>query len=196
MIVEKFVNQIEFVIAVAFLLWFFYGPWQQLVVDTARQKLFEIRDSVFLLAADGELEFNSSLYGQLREQMNGILRFCHRMTWYEFLTFMVVERRFRGKRIDSDQEDLLEVIQRIPDKDTRSALVLKYLRLIATLVLSVYLRSPLLILISVVLSPLIGLFILYSLIDSNQGRRESKLLSLGKAIDRERLATSELQPAH
>ena len=37
-------NTIELAVAIGFLVWFFYGPWNRFVIDLARQNLFELRD--------------------------------------------------------------------------------------------------------------------------------------------------------
>jgi hypothetical protein len=65
---------------VAFLGWF-YGPWQTFCVDRARERMFEVRNSLFDMAADGRLSFQSSSYRELRRRIESNIRFAHRMSW-------------------------------------------------------------------------------------------------------------------
>jgi len=67
-------------IAVAALLWVVYGPWQMLCTDAARFKLFAYRDELFDMAANGELSFESREYAEIREAINALIRYSHRLT--------------------------------------------------------------------------------------------------------------------
>ncbi len=49
-------------------------------VDSFRQQMFALRDSLFDEAADGNVEFQSPAYGMLRSTMNGLIRFGHRLS--------------------------------------------------------------------------------------------------------------------
>ncbi len=61
----------------------FYGPWQAVCVDLSRQFIFERRDRLFNLAADGRIPFESETYRAARDLMNGMLRYAHELTWTE-----------------------------------------------------------------------------------------------------------------
>lgn len=60
------------------LVWFFYGPWQYLVVDGVRQRLFELRDELFDLARAGEIDFADPAYCYARKRINANIRFAHK----------------------------------------------------------------------------------------------------------------------
>jgi hypothetical protein len=62
-----------------FLAWF-YGPWQDVCTDYARQIVFEQRDKLFDLAADGKIKFESKEYRTLRASLNSVIRFAHDAT--------------------------------------------------------------------------------------------------------------------
>jgi len=59
----------------------FYGPWQTMCVDWARQLMFEARDRLFDAAASGDIAFDSKEYRKSRETFEGMIRFCHIFTW-------------------------------------------------------------------------------------------------------------------
>lgn len=60
------------------MLWFYFVKEQR--VDTFREELFCIRRDLFLLAASGEISFDSHSYVELRYRINGMLRFAHRIS--------------------------------------------------------------------------------------------------------------------
>ncbi|VIO78555.1 hypothetical protein [Bradyrhizobium ivorense] len=77
----NYADVIAALVAVALFLAFFYGPWQGIMVDYARQISFEERDAVFDLAASGKLDFNSHDYRVIRDAFNNLIRFAHEMSW-------------------------------------------------------------------------------------------------------------------
>src|SRR5262245_56443338 len=72
---------------------FFYFPWQTLVVDQTRQRLFEIRDEWFdysqTLAATGDREAAE----KVRMEINYLIRLTHKVT------FPVLVVAWTGKRL-------------------------------------------------------------------------------------------------
>ncbi|HET9101160.1 MAG TPA: hypothetical protein VFN62_12265 [Acidobacteriaceae bacterium] len=72
----------EFAIGMAglialWVLWFLLIKEQR--VDMFREKLFELRDQLFDIAADGDLAYNHDAYTELRMLLNGMLRYAHRI---------------------------------------------------------------------------------------------------------------------
>lgn len=70
---------LTFLVISAFLAWF-YGPWQEVCTDFARQIMFEQRDKLFDLAHSGEISFDADHYKRSRASLNAAIRFCHEMT--------------------------------------------------------------------------------------------------------------------
>jgi hypothetical protein len=68
----------------------FYWPWQRLCVDWTRQLLFEERDKLFEMGVSGKLPFDSPIYRETREQIEGTIRLCHQLTWPRMLLFFIV----------------------------------------------------------------------------------------------------------
>jgi hypothetical protein len=76
-------------IALAYLI---YGPWQWVCTDFARQIIFEKRDAIFDMAADGDLNFNSSEYRTIRSSLESSIRFAHELSLPYFLLMLLVRK--------------------------------------------------------------------------------------------------------
>jgi uncharacterized membrane protein YwzB len=88
------------------LLWaFLCGPYRDYRDDLLRQRLFELRDRLFDLAASGRLQFTHPAYGMLRTLLNGYLFSAERVSLLQFVLFeritkkdeslMAMEQQFR-----------------------------------------------------------------------------------------------------
>ena len=64
---------------------FAYGPWQWVMVDWARQRMFDRRDQMFDIALQGRIDFASQEYLDLRDSFNSMIRFAHSLTWCRIL---------------------------------------------------------------------------------------------------------------
>jgi hypothetical protein len=76
-----------FIACIAGLFLIFYGPWQWICTDFARQIIFEERDAIFDMAARGEIDFRSREYQDIRDSLNYLIRFCHDLTLPNLLYF-------------------------------------------------------------------------------------------------------------
>ncbi|WP_295815122.1 hypothetical protein [uncultured Nitratireductor sp.] len=72
------------------LLLLFYGPWQSVCTDYARQVMFEKRDAVFDIAARGDLSFKSKEYRTIRATLESSIRFAHEATLPRIVYYFVV----------------------------------------------------------------------------------------------------------
>ena len=69
-----------------FLIWgIFYIAFRRYLLDELRQKLFEIRDSVFDFAADGGIGFDDFCYRDLRDDINNLLLFADKLSFMRVL---------------------------------------------------------------------------------------------------------------
>jgi hypothetical protein len=93
----------------------FYGPWQAACADWARQIVFEKRDRLFDLAADGGLSFSSDEYRMLRSGLEGMIRFAHELTWPRLL----FHAKLRHRMGIADDHSLAEAAARIEDPGVR-----------------------------------------------------------------------------
>jgi hypothetical protein len=80
--------------AIAWLIFLFYNLWSRLVVDRMRQRLFESRDALFDMAANGEIPFSNPVYLTLRHRINLMIRFCH---LYKFGNLLAITLMLRGR---------------------------------------------------------------------------------------------------
>lgn len=72
-------------------------------IEEFRQRVFEIRDSLFDEAADGSIGFRDDAYTALRTICNGMLRDAEELTFGHFLSLNIERRIMEGKgfkRID------------------------------------------------------------------------------------------------
>jgi hypothetical protein len=113
-----YADAIAALVALSSFLLFFYGPWQGIVVDIARQLAFEQRDAVFDLAVHGKLDFDSPEYKIIRDSFNQLIRFAHELNWVR-----VAFHWDESKTIS----DVQTAIEKIEDQETRLK-VLTHLR--------------------------------------------------------------------
>jgi len=140
------VNFIEVLACIAVLIWFFYGPWNRFVVDLARQNLFEIRDAVFMMAADGRITYDNPTYIRLRNFLNITIRFAEHYT----LGSMIAA----GDK-EASRPTLLQQITDLPDRDLAHELRDHYINAVLLLLVSMVFRSALWTLISMFMLPFV-----------------------------------------
>src|SRR4029077_15335769 len=63
------------------LLWFFvFMLWKDYCLDDFRERIFTLRDELFLAATRGEISFDDPAYKMFRERLNISLRYAHEFT--------------------------------------------------------------------------------------------------------------------
>lgn len=82
-------NTISLVLIVGGAVWFLYGPYQTFCEDRARQNLFEIRNAIFDLAAEGKLSFESEVYHEIRDILNSFIRYAHHLSAPRLAFYMI-----------------------------------------------------------------------------------------------------------
>jgi len=160
-----FAHGLELIASVIFLIWCFYGPWNRFLVDLARQNLFEIRNDIFLMAADGDIKFSSDIYKMVRDRLNRMIRYCDGITMFGIVVAFV----FAKKDQQPDLVDPIALIRSLPDKETSKELELKYNQAFRVMLGTTILRSAILILVITLLSPL--LMIIFFMINSSRQLR-------------------------
>ncbi len=96
-----------------------YGPWQKVCVDFARDVIFEQRDIIFDLAADGHLQFGSNPYESIRAAMNSMIRLAHCLTGPRVL---LAAWHFRARGVlPTRRSSVRAIIESIEDQNVRSA---------------------------------------------------------------------------
>lgn len=127
-----------FLIALAFL---FYGPWQWVCTDFARQIIFEKRDEIFDMAADGDLSFNSPEYRTIRSSLESSIRFAHELTLPYFLLMLSVR-----KAVISEKSHLATAVDQIQEATVRETVRRKVNVAQRALVVMMVVKSPIMLL--------------------------------------------------
>jgi hypothetical protein len=151
----QFVTNIEFLASVALLIWFFYGPWQNIVLDATRQILFEARDEVFLAAADGKLKFDSAEYVLFRQRFNSAIRVAHEVTWIQVLAFALSPNK--GQDVTPG---LYDAIAKMENRDMAARMHQLIQRASYAMFGAIILRSPVLLVLNILALPLAALLLL------------------------------------
>src|ERR1700733_12379492 len=99
----------------------FYGPWQSVCTDVARQLMFEQRDKIFDMARSGVIEFDSREYRRVRISIEQNIRYAHELTFAK-LIFVGWSLHLFGKR-GEELSDLFLVIERISDAAVRTKIL-------------------------------------------------------------------------
>jgi hypothetical protein len=97
-----------------FVVWF-YGPWQTLCVDWARERMFEARNALFDIAVDKRVSFTSLEYRELRHRIEVSIRFAHRTSWPRILLFFLFTRNLALRKPTPPEE----LIVKLPDDTVR-----------------------------------------------------------------------------
>lgn len=153
---------------VAALLGFFYGPWQRIVVDIVRQQLFEIRDKAFDKASSGELDFDSRQYIAFRDVMNSMIRNAHSSTIWRHVAYAVMCR-------DSAKYASATMIDYISAGDDTHILKRKFNQACGWIMLMLWLRSPFIMLITMLLSATLPLVALLAAVSARVRRTPKRL---------------------
>jgi len=101
MTADQWFGQMHFWILLAGAWGLLFVCWRPYRLDALREALFALRDALFLLAADDErLPFTHAAYTELRNDLNGMIRFAEKMTFSRSLLFWLFVPR--GLIIKSD----------------------------------------------------------------------------------------------
>ena len=134
---QEFILVIEALLCIALLVWFFSMPWQSLWTAISRQQLFELRDRLFDIAADERIEFSNTAYQQLRDYLNGCIRFSHKITFAS----LMVGALFPGLQTHK-KYNLPEAIEGVADERVRQEMRDIFLKSAVILVRHMVIRSP------------------------------------------------------
>jgi hypothetical protein len=108
-------------------------------IDSLRQRLFELRDELFDLAAQGQIEFTHPAYTSTRTLLNSVIRFAHRITVGRTLLAMIFP-------IQTDSTPrFVSALNELPDGEIKRRIMLIQVRLAAALVYHLVTGFPLLI---------------------------------------------------
>lgn len=87
---SSIVTIMESAIALAGIWVVLFWLWPALRLDCFRQQMFAVRDELFDYAAAGKISFNHPAYRLLRQQMNGFIRYGHKLSFGQFLLTLCI----------------------------------------------------------------------------------------------------------
>ena len=74
------------------LLWWLWQLYREYNVDRTRQRLFAVRDELFLRAAKGDIPLDSDAHVIVRRLANGTIRFCHRLSFTHIIMLLQADK--------------------------------------------------------------------------------------------------------
>ena len=104
------------------LIFVMFSLWPGQRMDIFRQQMFALRDELFDFALEGGIEFDNPAYTQLRELMNGFIRYAHNLTPYRTLMFYL---RWKCTSLEPERgwaEAWERALSEHTEKDTRAKL--------------------------------------------------------------------------
>lgn len=80
--------------SVVLVLWcFFQFIWKRTILDMYRQRLFDLRDSLFMDCAKGHLQFDTPEYGMTRMLLNAAIRSAPQINLVNLLLLLLYRKR-------------------------------------------------------------------------------------------------------
>jgi len=137
----------EIIISLLLIALFFYGPWQWFLLDLFRQRLFVIRDSMFISSHEDE-QLDNPEYRLFRQKINSTIRFAHTISWWKV---SLVSRFYDN--IESDNE-----FEKIKSGKYKAA----YNKMAQVSVFFMVARSPLLMLLCMAMLPFVLISYIYN----------------------------------
>ena len=137
-------------------------------VDDLRSRLFSLRDEMFLYAVDNGILANPA-YFELRKEMNGLIRYAHKLTITQLLILTMTSRFYSIKRAYAS--DWTVHLDTLKDRDKKALLAFDDKQKPIIITYLIY-RS-------IVLRILMRILTLYLKITNQSGRKENvvKLMS-------------------
>ncbi len=92
-----------------------YFGWRPYRIDKVRNELFDLRNDLFLYAAEGGVVFDDPAYRIQRDRLNALIRFAHIITVTRALIFMAAERYRPNERVQSIQQKYLVAVSNLSE---------------------------------------------------------------------------------
>lgn len=89
---ESFFHVMEILLVAAIFMWFFARPWQNFCTDISRHRYFELRDQLFLIAANNRIGFDDPAYRALREWLNYRIRLAHINVFGDLIAVVIAHK--------------------------------------------------------------------------------------------------------
>lgn len=123
----------------------FYLSIRAYLVDQLRQELFAIRDDLFDFAADGGISFEDRTYRRLRQDLNSLIRFAHKVSMFRLLFANWMTTAEMRARQQAEWKQWLTEVDQLPAIAKKKLLTVR-LDALSTLIQFVFQRSLVLLL--------------------------------------------------
>lgn len=159
--------------------WIYYGPWQDLCTDMARQVLFSKRDALFDLALDGKLSFDAENYRTIRRSIENSIQYAHELTVWKHISARSLLRKTGKLNRETPLDLAIASIENQATRDQVNLLIRDgHLALLGMSVV----KSPALMLVAV---PVMGAVSIYAIATSQLGRIKVELTKIARGLDAE-----------
>lgn len=163
------VDTLVFIIGCIAVVGVLYGPWQEFWIEWARQRMFDARDVLFDRAADGVFSFKDKNYKEFREEIEGYIRFAHKITLTRLLVYRLTLKSHFHKNTR------VSVLRNVEEGPQKQAMLDASKRVVSTMLAMMVMRNPLLWFPVTVLA-------LFVLAAHQQRRAKKYAYSMGKAV--------------
>jgi hypothetical protein len=100
---------------IAGLWWLYFVEYKQYRLDKTRQELFKIRDDLFCQWNESNRCFDEPAYTSIRETLNGMTRFAHRLSVVRFMAVIYAVRLTAGNSKEKQYEQYMQdALSRLP----------------------------------------------------------------------------------
>ena len=155
---------------------------------SVRNTIFEARDAIFDIATEGSVEWGSSEYREIRDSLNSLIRFAHRISWPALLW---INLTLTSK---SEEPSIDRAIHRIQDRETRLRINKQVNKASKAVLLLLFCRSPILCLL---LMPFYALRLVTHSLDASAYRVAKRIQSKAECYEGEQLGIRKfLKAAH
>ena len=145
----SFFHTAEVLVVPALVILFFAYPWQTYCTDIVRQRLFELRDRLFMLAVEGKIGFDDPVYFSFRTSLNSRIRYADKIVFGDLVAFLIA---YRGRV--PEMRTLDDEIAALEDQELRSELHAMQVEALQLQLGHFVIRSPAILIFSV-LAPII-----------------------------------------
>lgn len=98
--------------------WFFFWPYKQYRIDLYRQRMFALRDDLFLEAHKGTIAFQDSAYIKTRQSLNGAIRFADEACFFDLALYILFLNR-RNHRAAQFKREFSKSLQALETDEAR-----------------------------------------------------------------------------
>jgi hypothetical protein len=103
------------------LLWgLMFFCWRELRLDSLRDSLFALRYRLFMYAATNGLPFDHSTYRMLRDLINGMIRFAHKITFTRLFLAFVSQAIHPDPRFMEPMQQWREAVKKLPEESGKA----------------------------------------------------------------------------